>query len=151
MGWRVVAFLAVMLTALALVPGGAHLAEMPNKMALGEREYFIVQDIYRGWAWFGIALCGALAANLALALLLRRDGLAGALALAAAALVSASLVVFFVWTFPANQATANWTRVPASWQEMRRQWESSHAAGAALNLLALGAVTAASLLAERRR
>jgi hypothetical protein len=66
-------------------------------------------------------------------------------------LVGASLVVFFVWTFPTNQATANWTVVPENWQELRRQWEYSHAAGAALNLLALGAVTAASLLAERRR
>jgi hypothetical protein len=151
MALRLVQFLAVVLTALAVVPGGAHLAALPNKIGLGQDAYFTVQAIYRGWALFGIVLFGALGADLALALVLRRQGLAGALALAAALLVGASLVVFFVWTFPTNQATANWTVVPENWQELRRQWEYSHAAGAALNLLALGAVTAASLLAERRR
>ena len=53
-----------MLTALALVPAGAHLFELPNKIGLDQEPYFIVQGIYRGWALFGIVLFGALAANL---------------------------------------------------------------------------------------
>ena len=61
-------------------------------------------------------------------------------------LIAGALAVFFTWTFPANQATVNWAVVPADWQGLRRLWEYAHAANAFLNLLALGAVTAASLL-----
>ena len=61
---KVVQFLALALTALALVPSGAHLFEFPNKMSLGAEQYFIVQNIYRGWSLFGIVLFGALIANL---------------------------------------------------------------------------------------
>jgi hypothetical protein len=78
---KVVQFLALALTALALVPSGAHLFELANKMSLGAEQYFIVQSIYRGWSLFGIVLFGALIANLALALLLRGRGAPFALAL----------------------------------------------------------------------
>jgi hypothetical protein len=36
--------------------------------------------------------------------------------------------------------TANWTFLPGDWSELRRRWEYSHAAGAALNLAALVAL-----------
>ncbi|HYI89366.1 MAG TPA: DUF1772 domain-containing protein, partial [Beijerinckiaceae bacterium] len=49
-------FLGVVLTALALVPAGAHLFELPNKVGLSQEHYFIVQGIYRGWALFGLVL-----------------------------------------------------------------------------------------------
>ena len=39
-----------MLTALALVPSGAHLAALPNKMAMAQAAYFVAQQIYAGWA-----------------------------------------------------------------------------------------------------
>jgi hypothetical protein len=68
---RTLKFLAIVLTALALVPLGAHLFVLPNKILLAESNYFIVQNIYRGWALFGIVLFGALFANLALAWALR--------------------------------------------------------------------------------
>ena len=116
---RIVAFLAPVLTALALVPGGAHLLAMPNKMALGEAEYFTVQQIYRGWALLGIVLFATLAANLLLTVLLRRRGAAYWLALAAFLLVAANLAIFFIWTFPTNQATSNWTVAPPDWRAGR--------------------------------
>jgi hypothetical protein len=47
---RLVPFAAIILTALALVPGGAHLLALPNKIGLTQADYFIVQGIYRGWA-----------------------------------------------------------------------------------------------------
>ncbi|HEX7204375.1 MAG TPA: hypothetical protein VF237_04425 [Xanthobacteraceae bacterium] len=68
-------FLAIVLTALALVPGGAHFFSLPNKITLTESNYFIVQNIYRGWALFGIVLFGALFANMALAWAMRWPGL----------------------------------------------------------------------------
>ena len=146
----VMRFAAVILTALALVPAGAHLAALPNKIGLAEEAYFTVQGIYRGWALFGVLLFGALGANLALALMLRGQRRPFRLALAGFLLMAASLGTFFAWIFPANQATANWTVVPADWQVLRSQWEYTHAADAGLTFLALCAVTMASLLARDR-
>jgi hypothetical protein len=146
MGLRVAQFLAIVFTALALVPAGAHLFELPNKIGLGQEEYFVVQNIYRGWALFGIVLFGALAANLALAIMVRRQRAPFWLAFLAFLLVAATLVIFFTWTYPANQATSDWTAVPANWEELRLQWEYAHAANAVLTFLALCAVTLSVLL-----
>jgi hypothetical protein len=149
MGLRTAQFLAIVLTALALVPAGAHLAELPNKIGLDQEAYFIVQSIYRGWALFGIALFGALAANLAAAIVARRQRAPFWLALSAFLLVAATLVIFFTWTYPTNQATSNWTVVPQNWQELRRQWEYAHATNAVLTFLALCAITLSVLLTRR--
>jgi uncharacterized membrane protein len=146
---RIVQFLAVVLTALALVPAGAHLFELPNKIGLSQDAYFTVQAIYRGWALFGIVLVLALLANLALAVMLRSQPSAFWPALAAFLFLGASLAIFFIWTFPANQATANWTQAPASWEALRTQWEYSHAANAVVTFAGLCAVTLAVLAAER--
>jgi hypothetical protein len=59
MALKVVQFFAVILTALALVPAGAHFFELPNKIELAQDHYFIVQNIYRGWALFGIVVVPA--------------------------------------------------------------------------------------------
>jgi hypothetical protein len=48
MSLRVIQFLAVLLTALALIPAGAHLFELPNKMHLPRDPYLTVQGIYAG-------------------------------------------------------------------------------------------------------
>src|SRR5438128_12281112 len=74
MALRLIQFLAIMLAALALVPSGTHLAALPNKMAMAQAAYFIAQQIYAGWARFGIVLFGALAANLAHTIVLCRLG-----------------------------------------------------------------------------
>jgi heme/copper-type cytochrome/quinol oxidase subunit 1 len=149
MGLRTAQFVAIVLTALALVPAGAHLFELLNKIGLSQQEYFVVQGIYRGWALFGIVLFGALGANLVLAILARRQRTPFRLALSAFLLVAATLVIFFIWTYPANQATSNWTVVPPNWQELRLQWEYAHATNAVLTFLALCAVTLSALLTRR--
>jgi hypothetical protein len=145
MSLKTTQFLAVILTALALVPAGAHLFELPNKIGLPQDQYFVVQGIYRGWALLGIVLFAALAANLALAVLLRGSGAAFWLALAAFLLIAATLAIFFIWTYPANQATSNWTVMPANWMALRAQWEYAHAVNAVLTFLALCLVTTSVL------
>ena len=76
-------------------------------------------------------ILAAILANGVLAVTLRRRDPAGAVwALASALLIAVSLVIFFTWTFPANQATANWTHQPEHWEILRREWEYSHAANA---------------------
>jgi hypothetical protein len=134
-----------MLTALALVPSGAHLAALPNKMAMTQAAYFIAQQIYAGWALFGIVLCGALAANLAHVIVLRKLGRSLGYALASFLLIAANFAIFFVWTFPTNQATNNWTVVPKNWSALRMQWEYSHAANAVVTFAALVCVVIAVL------
>src|SRR5215467_12936589 len=105
MALRLIQFLAIILTALALVPSGAHLAALPNKMVMAQTAYFVVQQIYAGWALFGIVLFGALAANLAHAIVMRKHGRSFGYALASFLLIAANLAIFFVWTFLTNQAT----------------------------------------------
>jgi hypothetical protein len=68
---QTVRFLAVILTALALVPTGAHFFELPNKIRLAQEQYFTVQGLYRGWSLFGFVLLGAIGANLVHAILIR--------------------------------------------------------------------------------
>lgn len=143
---KCVQLLALATTALALVPAGAHLFALPNKLDLGQEAYFAVQGIYRGWALFGIVLLAALASNLALAVLTRRRARTFALAAGACLAILAILAIFFVWVFPANQATANWTAVPAGWQALRAQWEYGHAVNAILTFLAFCAVALAVVL-----
>jgi hypothetical protein len=149
MNLRAVQFLAVILTALALVPGGAHLFELPNKIGLVQEHYFIVQNVYRGWSLFGFVLLAAIATHAIHVVLVRSQAQVVRLAMLALLLMLANLAIFFVWTFPANQATANWTSVPQNWQALRAQWEYSHAANAAVTFFALCAVTWAALKTRR--
>lgn len=140
-------FTAIIVSALALIPSGAHLAALSNKIALPPEQYFTVQAIYRGWAFLGALWPAALLANAGLAYIVRAQPVPLWLAVAAAFCFAAMIVIFMLWTFPANQATENWTSVPADWRELRKQWEYSHAVNtlivfAALCLSTLSVVTA---------
>lgn len=126
--------------ALALGPALAHLFALPNKIGLEEAQYFTVQQIYAGWALLGIVVFGALLSTLALAVALRRDRGPALWALVAFLCVAGTQLIFWSFTFPANQVTVNWTEIPADWQALRAQWEYSHAASAVLNLAAMMAL-----------
>jgi hypothetical protein len=148
MALKTVQFLAIILTALALVPVGAHIFALPNKIGMSEADYFTAQQIYAGWALFGIVLFAALLINLVHAAMVRGEYPTFRFALAGFLLIAATLAVFFAWTFPANQATANWTEIPAGWEALRKQWEYSHAANAALTFAALVCVALSVLTKE---
>jgi len=137
---KILQFAAILLTAVAMAAGWAHLLELPNKIVLSREEYLTVQQIYRGWALLGIVVVGALLSAAALAVLLRKEGVSFYLALAAAMCIALSLVVFFSFTYPVNQATQNWTMLPDGWEPLRRRWEYSHAAGALLYFFALASL-----------
>lgn len=136
----VIRFLAIFFSALALMPSGAHLAELPNKIGLQKFEYLVVQQAYRGWAWFGVVVLGALISLTMLTISVRRIRGAFAFAMTALACIVGTQIVFWVFTFPANQATYNWSTLPTNWADLRVRWEYSHAASAVLNLVALAAV-----------
>lgn len=130
-------FVAFLFTALALGPALAHLFALPNKIELPETQYFVAQGIYRGWAFLGIVVIGALLSTLALAVVLRRDRRPMLWAASAFLCTAGTQAIFWTWTYPANAATANWTMVPANWEALRTQWEYAHAASACLNLAAM--------------
>ncbi|MGE0006960.1 MAG: hypothetical protein AB7S92_15400 [Parvibaculaceae bacterium] len=121
---------------LALVPAGAHLFALVNKMRLGKAEYLAAQRAYDGWSLFGIVIAAALLSTLALTFALYRRGEACLLSLLAFLCIVATQVVFWAYTFPANRATANWTELPDNWETLRATWEYSHAASALLTFLA---------------
>src|SRR5690606_34177626 len=133
-------FLALFFVALALGPALAHLLELPNKMGLGREEYLTVQEIYSGWSLLGFVVAGALLSTLALTIRLRGTGRAFRLTLTALLCIVAAQALFWIFTFPANQATSNWTVLPDNWEALRTRWEYSHAAGALLNLGAMASL-----------
>ena len=138
-------FASLLFVALAFAPAAAHLLELPNKIGLTRDEYLVVQQVYRGWAWLGIVVYGALFSTLAHAVFAR--GRRAELIPAALAFlcIAGTQAIFWTWTFPANQETLNWTMLPAHWESLRAQWEYSHAASAVLNLAALVSVIVAVL------
>lgn len=130
--------LALGLTALVVIPGGAHLFELRAKMKLSQSEYFTAQSIYAGWAMFSVAIFAAIAANVWLFLMMRYSDPAAAQAAAGSAmLIALTLVIFFVWVFPYNRATDNWTKATADWETLRRNWEYGHAVNAVISFVAL--------------
>lgn len=142
---KTVQFLAILLLTLSFVPSGAHLMEFPNKIGLDRDAYMTVQQLYSGWALSWIA---ALLAALALAVLSRSQTVPLVFASAAFLLMLAAWITFFVWVFPTNQATGNWTRAPENWQNLRTRWEYGHAANAGLLLAAVMAVILSALTWE---
>ena len=71
MALRILRFIAVISTAVAMAAGFAHLLELPNKMPLSREEYLTVQQIYRGWALLGVVVVGALVTTSIVAILAR--------------------------------------------------------------------------------
>jgi hypothetical protein len=145
--WLAVAlFAALFSTALALGPALAHLFELPNKMQLEADAYFATQRLYRGWAVPAIVILAVQVISMvATAILGRGDGFILAATLAAIAALLASQAIFWVWTYPANVATDQWTRMPENLELLRRQWEYSHAGGAAFQLIAMASIAVAAV------
>ena len=142
MSKKLVQLLAIVAAALYLVPAGAHLFELPHKMALSTAEYMTVQQIYAGWELFGIVIAIALLATLTNTLLVRADRRAFRWSLVAFLALAATQGVFWAFTYPINVATRFWTISP---ELFRRQWEYSHAASAVLTFVALVAIVYSSL------
>ena len=144
-GYDIIFFVALLATALALAAALAHVLALPNKINLPEREYFIVQQTYRGWNQLGYLLVIELISMLAIASLSRHDPRVLWPTLAAILCLLCAQAVFWTFTYPANVATDNWTAIPADWDSLRTRWEYSHALGAAFQVLAMSALIIAVL------
>ncbi|CAL1518618.1 hypothetical protein [Chitinophaga sp. MM2321] len=133
---KVIRFVSLLFAGLTLGPGMAHLLAMPNKMALSEEAYKTVQMIYSGWAVLGVFQMGAILFSFLLLLLVRKTGSIFRLTLIALICYIAAMILFFAFTYPANQQTANWTVMPTNWLLLRLKWEYAHAVSAILEIIA---------------
>ena len=133
-------FASILLVALALMPAGAHLLALPNKIGMNAADYLVNQQAYRGWAYVGVIVVLALAVTAALAWLARKSRAAFEPALVAFACLVATQVVFWTLNFPANRVTRNWVTLPENWEALRLRWETGHALSALLTLVALVAL-----------
>jgi hypothetical protein len=138
---------SVLFVSLTLMPAGAHLLALPNKIAMSGAEYLAAQQAYRGWALAGAFVIAAIVATAVLGWASRKARGESRPAIAALICLVLSQVVFWTLNFPANDETGNWTSLPANWQVLRLRWEIGHAIGA---LLALAALIALLLAFVRR-
>ena len=140
--YDVALFVALLSTAVALGPALAHLLELPNKIDLARSDYFTVQQIYRGWSLLGGLLLVEFVSLIAVVLYARADKRMRNAALVALLCLVGAQLLFWVFTYPANAATENWTVQPENWRELRQRWEFSHAGGAVLQLIAMASLIA---------
>jgi Domain of unknown function (DUF1772) len=129
----------------------AHLLALPNKINMPREQYLIVQQIYRGWALLGVVVLGALFSTLALTIMVRKHPKTFVPILVAFLCLVGTQVLFWIFTYPANQQTQNWAVLPENWLALRRQWEYSHAVSAGLNLVAFVVLILSVLLQDDNR
>src|SRR5262249_38423402 len=103
---------------------------------LPREDYLIVQHIYRGWALLGIVIVGAILSTLVLTIMVRRQPNAFLFTLIALFCLLGAQALFWTFTYPANQAPADWTLPTINWDDLRNRWELSHAVVAILVLMA---------------
>jgi hypothetical protein len=137
-----------------LGPAVAHAFELPTRMSLPREEYYIVQQVYRGWSTFSIVLVVVqFISLLTTAFLVRHERRVLVPTILAIVLVLGAQVLFWTYTHPANIATANWTLQIDDWVRFRRSWEYAHLARAGLQALAMTCLVIAvvSRLPSRKR
>jgi hypothetical protein len=144
-------FVALMASALAMAAALAHALELPNKIGLSADAYFTVQAIYQGWNRLAYLLAVELISILGVVYLYRGEARVRRPAIWALVCLVAAQVCFWLWTFPANVATDNWTTRPDNWEALRTQWEYSHLAGAAFQVLVVAALIVAVLRRDAAR
>jgi hypothetical protein len=93
-------------------------------------------------------LIDALLANVSLAVLMRARRVPFIFLVTNTLCLFATLAIFFAFAFPANQATNNWTQIPANWEHLRWQWEVSPAVNAVITFVGFCSLTISTLLAR---
>ena len=124
----------------ALCQLGRIFFELTNKMSLSPVAYMTVQKIYAGWAFFGIPIITALLLTSIHTFTMRNDRAAFLMSVTAVLCLAATQVIFWIFTYPINVATNNWTIAPEAFEAARRQWEYSHAVNAVLTFVAFVAI-----------
>jgi hypothetical protein len=137
--WR---FVTVVLAALTMAMAFAHLMEMPARMSWDQTLWVgstVTGGLYKMFGSVGAFInVAALVGLSGLVFLVRKRGaLTFRLTLAAALLYIAAMAAWWAFIFPVNQELATWLTqpVPADWADWRRQWETTHALNALLEIV----------------
>jgi hypothetical protein len=141
-------FITIIFAVITLSSSIAHLLELPGKINLSEENYLVVQSIYQGWSWLGIFEIGAILFTMTWTIVDNRKKIFPFLLTALLCFI-VSIAIFFIFTYPANRATLNWTQLPQDWQILQKNWEYSHATRAILNLIGFSFLIV-SLLKDRK-
>lgn len=142
-------FLALNISAVAMGGALAHALELPNKIGMPRDDYFVTQQAYRGWSQLAWILIAQLACLVWVANIYRHQPAVLWPAIIAIACLLGAQALFWVFTFPANRATRNWTWIPDNWEVVRQRWEYSHAGGAAFQMVGMAALIVAALARSR--
>jgi magnesium-transporting ATPase (P-type) len=143
-------FTTILFAAITLSTLMTHLLELRVKINLSKEDYQTVQRIYTGWQWLEIFEIGTILLILMWTIIYRKVKSIYPLLLLACICFIISLAIFFLFTFPANQATHNWTNLPAHWNELRSTWEYSNVVRALLSLIGFS-ILIATLLKRRKK
>lgn len=149
-GW--LNFITIMLAALSAGMAFCHLLEMPARLSYSPELWTRVTVIEGTYRLFGppvgaLIEVGALAAAAVSALLWRGRGWRFYFALTGALLLAAAQIVWWMTVFPVNQAMVGWSpeNIPENFDALRRQWETSHAARAALIVTGLSFIAGGAI------
>jgi len=128
---------AVGLTALALMPAGAHVFEMSGKLALTPADYVAVQSVHHVWVAFAITTLLATAAIGDHTYLVRRNATSFGWSVVALVFVGAAQIVFWTVAYPINAATEGWSVLPLDFDAARQKWEYAFASAGILSFAGL--------------
>jgi hypothetical protein len=156
---------AVILTAVALVPAMAHALELPGKMRLEKDRYFAVQTIYYpGFTVAGFGEPLAAVATFVLLVMTRQGSVAFWLTLAALVCLVAMQIVYWIFVHPVNKLWLQGERLGRAgsgffsfasatdvgvqdWKRSRDRWEYAHVTRAVLTAVSLIALVVAIVIA----
>ncbi|HUZ62009.1 MAG TPA: hypothetical protein VMU83_24755 [Hanamia sp.] len=138
-------FLTILFAFITLSALIVHLFELGVKINLSKEDYHSVQNIYREWAWLGVFEIGSILLTAILTFKERENKKIFPYLMISFVCFLVSIIFFFLFTFPVNGATSNWTQMPQGWDILRRKWEYSHAINATLYLTGFGFLIGAVL------
>ena len=96
-----------------------------------------MQQIYREWALLGILPVASLLSTVILIIQSYKQSQEFILNAIALGCIVGTQLIFWIFIYPVNQLTKNWTVLPTNWEQFRNRWEFSHAISALLNVFAL--------------
>ncbi|HET7833866.1 MAG TPA: hypothetical protein VFK88_12970 [Gallionella sp.] len=139
--WRLI---TIMFTALSMGMAFSHLLELPAKMTYDAALWLMLQHtLYGAFGLIGAVIeVSAVLTAAILAILVQKRRLAFGWTLLGALCLAAGHAAWWIWVAPVNDVIAPLTRatLPADWENLRNQWEYTHAAHAVLQIIALGAL-----------
>ena len=140
--WR---FITIMLAAVLMTMGFAHLWQLPPRMSFDGALWLDTLTFYITFGPAGpgpVIEVAAILATIILLVLVRRRRPAFAFTLMALIALVLSTAAWWLFVYPVNRELLTWTRdtLPQNWTAFRDQWEYTNAARAGLMFIALGAL-----------